>query len=374
MKITRLETVVVSIPFSHDGPPTGFGGEHWTRLNYLLVRVDTDAGISGWGESFGYNVIAATKAVLDRQVAPLIVGKDAGDISAINAFLQKTLHLFGRGGPATFAISGVDIALWDIAGKAAGLPLCRLLGGSFPGSALAMNAGSDAVGAPVYASFMRYGEPVHVARTCEHARDAGYIGFKLHEITEPAVAAARSAIGDLPLMVDVNCEWDPTDAESMARKLLRYDLAWLEEPIWPPENTRALKRLRDRTGMRVAAGENVANVWGLRELAPCVDYLQPSVTKMGGVTEFVKVAHEAELAGTRLAPHSPYFGPGLLATLQLGAAYRSIAWLEQLFVRLEAPLYPALDRPDRQGRLVLPDGPGLGADPDPLALAKWRVE
>lgn len=363
MRITSLETIVVAIPFSHGGPPTGFGGQQWTHLNHLLVRIDTDQGLSGWGEAFGYNTIPATRAVLERQIAPLVIGRDARDIRGLNADLQKTMHLFGRGGPAMFAISGVDIALWDLAGKAAGLPLCQLLGGS---PALALP--------PAYASFMRYTDPGHVARACERALACGYAGFKLHEITEPAVAAARSAIGDRALMVDVNCEWNAADAERMARAFAPHGLAWLEEPVWPPEDIDALRLLRERTGVALAAGENAPNGWGLRQLGGVVDFLQPSVTKLGGVTEFAALAQAAELSGRQLAPHSPYFGPGLLATLHLAAAFRSVTWIERLFVDFDMPLYPGLASVDAQSRLTLPAGPGLGADPDPQAIARWRID
>src|SRR5690348_14623276 len=125
MKITAIDSMLLRIPYRHSGPPTGFGGKVWTTLDTLLVRVDTDEGVTGWGEAFGYNVNEGTKATIDTLIAPLCIGRDAAAIGALMADLQRKLHLFGRGGPVTYGLSGVDIALWDIAGKCAGLPLHR---------------------------------------------------------------------------------------------------------------------------------------------------------------------------------------------------------------------------------------------------------
>src|SRR4249919_1855128 len=123
MKIAKVETALVRIPYRHGGPPTGFGGRTWTTIDTLLVRVDTEDGLTGWGEAFGYNVNEGTKATIDSLIAPLCIGRDATAIAALMADLQRTLHFFGRGGPVIYGLSGIDIALWDLAGKRAGVPL-----------------------------------------------------------------------------------------------------------------------------------------------------------------------------------------------------------------------------------------------------------
>src|SRR5580704_4708798 len=130
MKIAKVETALVRIPYRHGGPPTGFGGRTWTTIDTLLVRVDTEDGITGWGEAFGYNVNEGTKATIESVIAPLCIGRDALAIAELMTDLQRKLHFFGRGGPVTFGLAGIDIALWDIAGKCAGLPLHRLFGGA----------------------------------------------------------------------------------------------------------------------------------------------------------------------------------------------------------------------------------------------------
>jgi L-alanine-DL-glutamate epimerase-like enolase superfamily enzyme len=120
--ITGLEAIRLAIPFTHDGPDSGFGGSAWTKLECLLVRVSTDAGLTGWGEAFGYGAIPGTRALLEETIRPIVVGKPADDIAGLVGGLKRTLHVFGRSGPMQYALSGLDIALWDLAGKAAGLP------------------------------------------------------------------------------------------------------------------------------------------------------------------------------------------------------------------------------------------------------------
>lgn len=361
MRITAAEAVPVRIPFSHPGPPTGFGGETWTDLAFLLVRVETDEGITGWGEAFGYNCIPATRAAFETMVAPQAVGRDAGDIGALMADLFLKLHIFGRYGVTVFALSGLEIALWDIAGKKAGKPLRELLGGAGPADPL-----------PCYGSLLKYDDPEVTARVAAAALGDGYERIKLHENTLEPVAAARAALGPgVPLMLDVNCCWGAEDMPALRGGLLDADLLWLEEPVWPPENYGLLAGLRG-DGFRIASGENLCTAWQFRELlgAGAVDFAQPSVTKVGGVAEFAAVADEAGRAGVPLAPHSPYFGPGFLATMHLIAARAPDAFVERLYVDLEADLFGGATVP-RGGRVAIPDGPGLGRDPDPGLLRRY---
>src|SRR5262250_548094 len=130
MKITRIDTIVLNLPMQIDRATPMLGGRARTSIDMLLVRVETDAGITGWGEAFGHRIFHATRAAIDTLLGPMCVGRDATEIQAISDDLQRVLHGVGRGGPTFYALSGIDIALWDIAGKAAGLPLYRLLGGS----------------------------------------------------------------------------------------------------------------------------------------------------------------------------------------------------------------------------------------------------
>ena len=157
MKIARIDTHSVKVPYTFGGSHKGEGLRTWTTNNILLVRVETDSGIVGWGEAFCYACTDAVRAAVHNMIAPLAIGQDARDIARLCYDLQQKLHLFGRYGITIFALSGLDIALWDIAGKAAGLPLHRLLGG----------AGRDRL--PAYASLLKYRDPEKVAARTKHA-------------------------------------------------------------------------------------------------------------------------------------------------------------------------------------------------------------
>ena len=363
MKIARVEIIPLEVPFSHGGRPAGGGGHAWTHLSIALVRVETDDGVVGWGESFSYSCRRAVVAALEDMIVPNVVGRDAGDIAGLTRRLQRELHLFGRYGITMFALSGLDIALWDIAGKVAGLPLHRLLGG----------AARDRV--PGYASLFKYRDPELVAERSRAALAEGYRWIKLHETGEPEVRAAREALGgDVPIMLDTNCPWTPDEARRHALRLKPYELLWLEEPIFPPEDFASLARLQQQTGIALAAGENACTAFDFEKMftANAVSYAQPSVTKVGGVTELTKVATLATLRGVALMPHSPYFGPGFLATLHAIAASPGESLFERLYVSLEASLYGDLiDAVD--GHFRVPQGAGLGVDPDPAVIEAYRV-
>ncbi len=364
MKIASVEAVTVDVPFTQAGPPSGFGGETWNTLACLLVRVETDDGIVGWGESFGYNCIPAVRTALETMVAPHATGLPADDIAGTMDRLQVIFHLFGRYGVTLFALSGLEIALWDIAGKRAGKPLHALLGGT------------SSTSLPCYASLFKYIDPKVTADVSAAARDAGYGRIKLHEDTLAPILAARDAIGaETPLMVDVNCSWREDDLGDLVGPLQDADLLWLEEPVWPPENFLLLAETRDAR-LPLASGENLCTVWQFQHMldARAVDYTQPSVTKVGGVAEFAAVCEATHAADTAVAPHSPYFGPGFLASLHLIATKAPEAYVERLYVDLEADLFGGRTVPDRNGRLELPDEPGLGCDPDPELLARYRTD
>ncbi len=363
MKIVRVEAVPLSIPchYGAEGWTLGAGG--WKALDLCLVRVDTDAGIIGWGEAFSYSCRRAVAAAVTDMIAPLAVGRDAADIDGLHRDIQRRLHIFGRFGITAFALSGLDIALWDIAGKAAGKPLHALLGGA-KRERLAC-----------YASLLRYADTALVSRYCEQALGEGFGTIKLHEVSEPVIAAARTAVprGDA-LLLDVNCEWNVADAIAVGRRLAPLDLAWFEEPVFPPEDGAGMRAVGEACGIPIAAGENCCFATQFAALfdADAVEYAQPSVTKVGGITEFRKVATLAALRGVKLAPHSPYFGPGALATLHLIAALAPEARFEYFYLQADAWLYGDLLAP-RRGELEVPQGPGLGADPDPDVIRRFRA-
>ncbi|MBV1795757.1 mandelate racemase/muconate lactonizing enzyme family protein [Siccirubricoccus sp. G192] len=360
MLITAVESSVVSLPFSMGGPHPGSAGQPWDRLEILLIRVETEDGLVGWGEAFGHAATAATKAALDSIVAPLVVGRDAGDIEALTRRVLHGVHLLGRNGPFVYAFSGIEIALWDLLGKRTGQPLHRLLGGGVPGPL-------DA-----YASLLSYGGDLGlVARNTAEARAQGYRHVKLHELTRDAVLAAQAAAPDAAVMLDVNCAWTPPVARGMAAGLAQDGLLWLEEPVWPPEDAAGLASLR-RYGIPLSAGENTAGLFGFRALmeAGAIDIAQPSVTKIGGIGEMRRVITLGQAHGVEVVPHSPYFGPGFIATLHLAAALIERPLIEVLWLEMEANPFDPWVRA-RDGKLAVPAGPGLGCDPDPGILARY---
>ena len=362
MKITAIESILVQIPFENWGPKWETAGKQWSTLDILFVRVDTDDGVSGWGEAFGHSVCLGTKATLDTMVAPIFIGRDPSDIGGLMHDASQKTHIFGRNGSVQYALSGIDIALWDIAGKRAGLPLHQLLGG-------ARRTELDA-----YASLLRYTDPPVVARNAAAAAERGYRSVKLHEIELAPVAAARDAVGaGIPLMLDTNCPWTVDRAIEMARALREQDLYWLEEPVWPPEDHDGLARVR-REGIRIAAGENAGGIFDFRHQfeVGALDIAQPSVTKIGGVTGMRKVIALAEAFGVRVVPHCAYFGPGYLASLHIAATLPEAPPFERLWLDLEAsPLSPWTEAPN--GKAAIPQGPGLGCEPDLKLIERYRT-
>lgn len=367
MLITNVRAHHVRIP--HDAGVASFkqGASAIAALDVVLVEVSTDTGLTGWGEAFGYVCPATTMAAVDEMIAPQARGLEAPDAAGISSFMeriQRNLHLFGRYGITMFAISGLDIALWDLAAKAEGVPLHRLLG----------RAQRSRI--PAYASLLRIGTPELVAGECEAALRRGYEAIKLHETTIPAVFAARQAIGaGIPLMVDMNCPLDGAEAIAFAQACRAAAPKFIEEPVWPPEDFATLADVRSKGGLDLAAGENACTVHQFRQMmsAGAVNYAQPSVTKVGGITEYLRVVALADEMDVKLAPHSPYFGPGLLATLQLLSLRNDGTFVELFYTNRAACLWGGRVEPDSNGTVAVPDGPGLGYEPDRDVMERFRV-
>lgn len=363
MKIRSIDPIVLKIPFDPFAATSGFGDKPWTAYDMLVVRVETDDGAVGWGEAWGYGIIPGTKATLEHVVAPHFIGRDAADFAALLDAVRYKLHLFGRNGTINFALAGIEIALWDLWGKRTGQPVYALLGGAYR---LQFSA---------YASLLPYRDPVTVGKITARAVGEGYASVKLHEVEVAPVRAARQAGGDaLELTVDTNCPWTPHQALEMARRLGEFSIHWLEEPVWPPENFAALARLKRESAVAIAAGENVGTVREFETLLAhdAVTYAQPSVTKIGGIAETRKVYAIADAHNVAVAPHSPYFGPGLAATLHLAATLPYAVRIERVYLQLQAsPFGPMVEV--RDGSMRVPDGPGLGIEPDPELLARYRV-
>src|SRR5580692_1671109 len=364
MIITDIEAVPLRIPCKAGtkSDASAWGDGNLPAADSLLVKVTTDQGLVGWGEAFGFRAVASARLAVDQLIAPLCIGQDATRIAPLMLEVQRKLHVFGRAGPLGFGISAVDIALWDIAGKAAGMPLCQLLGGG-------------AAELDCYASLVRYSEPSLVRSSVRQAIDAGFGTLKLHEIALLAIRAAREEAGpDIEITLDVNCPWTLIEARPIAEELKAVRLKWLEEPLWPPENFEGLAELRRMSGIPIAAGENVYTLMDFERLlaAKAVDFVQPSPAKMGGISELRKIFPLAAIHNIPVMPHSFYDGPGLLAaihaTAALGTADSMIEWR---WFDLEATIYGDKLSP-KAGRISVPQGPGLGIDPDPDVIRAYR--
>ncbi len=367
MQITEVRAHHIRIPYDAGVASFKQGASAIAAVDIVLVEVSTDAGLTGWGDAWGYVCPRSTATAIDEMVAPQARGQEAPGAAGIPAFMeriQRNLHLFGRYGITMFALSGLDIALWDLAARAEGVPLHRLLGGR------------RRERIPAYASLLRIGDPRLVAGECEAALAKGYAAIKLHETTVPPVLAAREAIGEgVPLMVDLNCPMDGAAAIAFAHAVRAAAPMFLEEPVWPPEDFSTLAKVRRDGGLPVAAGENACTVHQFRQMleAGAVSHAQPSVIKVGGITEYLRVAELADSMGVRLAPHSPYFGPGLLATLQLMSLREDGTFVEVFYMNREACLWDGRIGIDTAGTIAVPDGPGLGYEPDPAVMERYRV-
>ncbi|MFN0095713.1 MAG: mandelate racemase/muconate lactonizing enzyme family protein [Dehalococcoidia bacterium] len=356
MRITAVQAIPLAIPFAPWDPPTSW----YERLEgQLLIRVETDRGLVGWGESFAYGTGPAVAHIVERVLAPVVVGQDPSRIAWLHDRMQRVSRRAGHYGLAMYALSGVDIALWDLAGKALGVPVAQLLGGISRPSV------------PAYGSHPHYATPQDAALGALKSVESGFTMIKLHQTDLASVAAVREAVGpEIDVMLDTNNPWTPSEAIAMAKQLAPYNLRWLEEPVWPPEDFAGLARVRAAATMPITLGENACTVTEFRDIlaAGAADVLQPSVTKSGGLTELQRVAILAAAAGVPVIPHSFYFGPGLAATVHLVASFTGDTPMEFPLGRLATPLLREPIEAQR-GVVHLPEGPGLGVEINPAVLA-----
>jgi L-alanine-DL-glutamate epimerase-like enolase superfamily enzyme len=301
MKITSAKSFLLDVPI---GSEIADSMQSVTRLEFVGLVVDTDAGISGTGYTvtvgFGGSVI---RAVLDTLFIPDLVGREPRDVREIwqQLYYGKS-HWIGRVGATTMAQSAVDIALWDILAKHAGLPLWRLLGGG---------RASDIPIYNTHAGWLNY--PVKQLRDEALALlDEGYTALKM-KVGKPEaredrkrVEAVRKTIGDeVLLMVDANQKWDLKHACHAASLLEDLDLSWLEEPLHP-DDIRSHRLLNDSTSIPIALGEHVYTTHAFRDYIEqqAVDLIQVDVCRIGGITPWLEVAAIANAFNIRVCPHA----------------------------------------------------------------------
>lgn len=338
----------------------------------LLVVVRDDDGVEGWGEiwcNFPRFGLRHRARLLAEVFAPALLDRPFASPTQAWTYLEafgKPLCLqSGEPGPIGAVIAGIDIALWDVAAKKAGVPLWRLLGGR-----------SGRV--PVYASLGRMDD---LPSTIDRCMDEGHRAVKVRSSGTiddhvSAVRPVRSRIGpSRELMLDVNGSWAPEAAIATIGQLAPYRLAWLEEPIAADASRSTWARLADAAPMPIAGGENLI---GAAMLETALDgralaVLQPDITKWGGFSGLLPIARRIVAAGRRLCPHAFSGTPGVLAAAHLLAASGSRDGLLEYPVGRH-PLREALPgRSPRDGTLDLGDAPGLGLDVDRARLESHRL-
>ena len=384
MKIESLTSYVLQYDLDVE---LGYSQQYYTRRSAHLVRIGTDDGIVGWGECFGPGTVAVANAtIVEEVIQPLIVGMDPIDREVIWHRVYNLLRDHGRGGMPVQAQSGVDIALWDIAGKVTGLPLHQLLGGRFRETV------------PVYGYGMMLQRVDDLAErfAAEAASlvDGGFRAVKMKIGRGPnedieLVRAVRDAIGaDVELMVDANHCYSATEALRVSRALEGLDVAWFEEPV-APEDLEGYRRLRSALDVPIAGGETAFTRWGWRELIEgrCLDIAQPEVCALGGITEYQKVLALAHANFVPVVNHVWGSAVAVATNLHLltampdlpGGAHPSSPKLEFdttpnrfLDELLETPL-DIRAQVAEHGRAGPPRGPGIGVTPDESVLARYDI-
>jgi L-alanine-DL-glutamate epimerase-like enolase superfamily enzyme len=375
MKITDVETIHLRLP--------EIAEECNGTQDALLVKIHTDAGLVGIGEVDSSPSVA--KAIFDASYSHtlasglrhLLLGEDPRDVERLWEKMYRGTIYFGRRGAAIHALSGADIALWDLLGKATGLPVYQLLGGAYRKRMRA------------YSSDLMPAAPEDAAFRAAFLRDAGFTAFKFgwgglgqSEAQDVAlIAAVRRAVGDEnEFMVDIGLCWDAATAIARARRFAEYNLGWIEEPL-PPDDLEGYARLADAVDTRIAAGEEQATCYEFADLMDRgrIDVVQVDISRAGGLTEGRRIAQMAHRRNLPCIPHAYSTGVLLAASVHWVAAIPNGSLVE--YTVEESPLATALTGtgllrdPVRavEGWVTVPEGPGLGIELDEAMVARYRV-
>ena len=331
------------------------------------VVVRTDEGVEGWGYtstlSFGDKAI---KSIIDDIYAPLLIGEDPMDTQRHwQRLYWSNSHWVGRSGIAHMAIAAVDIALWDLKAKAAGLPLYKLIGGHKPGEVRSYNTDGG---------WLNFEVP-RLIDEMQALLASGYVGVKMKiggpdpRVDVARVGAVRAALGsDARLMIDVNQKWDRTTALAWAPEFEQFDVAWLEEPL-DPDDVEGHAMLARATRIPIALGEHVYTRTQFREFIARagIGYVQVDCTRVAGVTEWLAVA---EMALAHHVPVVPHHADMMRVHQHLAAGHAAspmiecIPWLQELFAE------PA---DIRDGTFYVPETPGASTTFDPKKFKEFRV-
>lgn len=350
MKITRMHSQIVQLPDEEplaDGPP-----DPNTKRTFVILTLETDVGIEGLGLTFfGGKLIGALKSAVDA-LGALTIGEDPLRIEEIMAKLRAAAGMSGPGGIFTLALSAIDIALWDIRGKAFDVPVSRLLGGY-----------RDRV--PTYASgaLMRGFPLAHVEKAAARLVEKGFTQMKtqlaLPGDTNPEreverIRVIREAIGpNIDLMCDINQRWDVRQAISIGSRIEEYHLFWLEDVV-VADDYAGLAAVASALATPIAAGEYVYGLAPFRHMleARSVDIVMIDVLRAGGISQWMKIAGMAEAFNLPVVNHlCPEISVHLVAAIPNGITVEYMPWSARLFEEVPQPV---------KGGLAVPDKPGLG--------------
>lgn len=364
MRISQVEPFIVRVPIRREITDATHAFTHWS-VTGCWVR--TDEGLTGTGytglEGDGEELIAD---VIGRHYGPWLIGRDPSETSAIWEGLQwGRLHWVGRAGVTQMALAAVDIALWDLKARAAGVPLWRLLGGHKAARIPAYNTDGG---------WLNWTVEELVADTSRMI-EQGWSGVKIKVGGADAgtdrrrVAAVRQAIGDGPkLMVDANMAWDPPAARSAGQRLEEYQLTWLEEPLHP-DDVAGHAELARSLSIPIAVGESLYHRFAFRDYlaAGAAAILQADVTRVGGITEWLRIAGLAAGFSRPVIPHAGdmvQVHQHLVAATANAPMIEYIPWIRELFTE---PVTVT------GGQVVVPQSPGASTEMRQDSLERWRV-
>lgn len=371
MRITAIETIVCDRAIT----------VHAGAINWVWVRVHTDAGLVGLGET--YPAAATAEAAIHESLAPALLGQDARDIERLWADMFLAVGYHGWAGAEMRALSALDLALWDLAGKAAGQPVHRLLGGRTHERLRTYNTcydhvfdfrtDADRLARDLRAQGLRAMKIWPFDDVARRNRGQFITGAEIDAALEP-VRRIRDAVGeDMAIAIELHGYWNLPSAIAIARALEPFRPMWLEEAL-PQDNLDAYARLRDETGATLAISERLMTRWQFREVLArgLAQVVNPDPCWCGGLTEARKIAALADTHYVPIAPHN-CGGPVLhAACLHLAAATPNLFIVESVrrhylqdHVGTVTDTHPAHD-----GWLRPPDGPGLGVEIDPALLAR----
>lgn len=388
MKITEVISHVLQYKLPE---PLGYSQQYYENRTAHIVEVRTDEGITGWGECFGAGTVAlANRTIVEKVIQPMILGRNPLDRDAIWHHVYNLLRDHGQKGMPMQSLSGVDIALWDISAKVASLPLHRLIGGKH----------RDRVQAYGYGMMLRP-EPADelVARFTDEAaaiRDMGFQATKMKVGLGPRddvrlIEAVRRGVGDdFRFMVDANHCYTTHDAFYVGRAMEEFQPYWFEEPV-APEDHDGYRELRQGLSVNISGGEIEFNRWGWRGLleARALDIAQPEVCALGGISEYLRVLALCHAHFTPVVNHVWGSAVAVATNLHLLAAMPPLPgglfpWEPMLeFDTTDNKFRDELlaEPLDIQGQVArsggwvsVPEGPGIGVEPDRDFLARYAVD